>query len=191
SDFDPWSDGELYDPGLNEWQLLPSAGGSRAHHTATRLPSGDVLVVGGGGPTLFGVATNTWIPLGGPQPSFHTATLLQDGQVLIAGGFPCAGPSYLFNPNDRTFRAVATLPGCHWAHTATLLADGRVLAVGGQESLYAADIFDPSTESWVPAASPNQARSKGHFATRLSNGNVLVGGGHRYDPIEEASTELY
>src|SRR4051812_5089257 len=65
----------------------------RLGHTATLLPDGRVLVVGGLGiaPTsttaeLYDPAAGTWTAIEGiPNPPlFHTATLLQDGKVLVA-----------------------------------------------------------------------------------------------------------
>ena len=68
---------------------------ARVNHTATLLPSGRVLVVGGvgsGGTTLssaelYDAPTGTWIvdgtgSLATPR-SLHTATLLPNGKVLV------------------------------------------------------------------------------------------------------------
>jgi hypothetical protein len=74
----------------------------RAFHTATLLPSGQVLVAGGFGrrhyldsAELYDQATGTWtvghLNIG---RSKHTATLLPSGQVLVAGGF---GPGTVGN----------------------------------------------------------------------------------------------
>src|SRR6266704_35929 len=70
-----------------------------AHHTATLLRNGKVLVVGGetvyNGATvvtatseLYDPTTGTWVVTGslkGPRSS-HAATLLGNGQVLVTGG---------------------------------------------------------------------------------------------------------
>jgi Galactose oxidase, central domain/Kelch motif len=73
----------------------------RRHHTATQLPNGDVLVIGGfqsphGGfidaylasAELYSVNTGTWSSAGlmATPRSHHTATLLPSGQVLVTGG---------------------------------------------------------------------------------------------------------
>ncbi|HZH78742.1 MAG TPA: Ig-like domain-containing protein, partial [Archangium sp.] len=79
---------------------------ARAWHTATLLPSGKVLVVGGPGPgsaslasvEVYEPATGAWS--GSPTANMatararHTATLLPSGQVLVAGGWaPTEGSS--------------------------------------------------------------------------------------------------
>ena len=70
---------------------------ARGSHTATLLPNGKVLVVGGTGPgnvslgsaELYDPASGTWTATGSLAMArrFHTATLLPDGKVLVAGGF--------------------------------------------------------------------------------------------------------
>ncbi len=73
---------------------------TRGWHTATLLPNGSVLVVGGvtadavksyplASAELYDSATRTWSATGylntSPRSS-HTATLLPNGKVLVAGG---------------------------------------------------------------------------------------------------------
>ena len=70
---------------------------ARFGHTATLLPNGEVLVVGGiGGNStldsdkveLYDPASGTWRVTGSLATGryWHTATLLPDGKVLVAGG---------------------------------------------------------------------------------------------------------
>jgi hypothetical protein len=69
--------------------------GGRGIFTATLLPSGAVLVIGGfngevgvASAELFDAATGVWTPTEGLHEGRfqHTATLLPDGSVLVAGG---------------------------------------------------------------------------------------------------------
>ena len=69
-------------------------GTAREYHTATLLPSGKVLVVGGLNPTsltsaeLYDPATGMWTSTGSManERDLHRATLLASGKVLVAGG---------------------------------------------------------------------------------------------------------
>jgi len=59
-------------------------------------------------------------------------------------------------------------------HKAVLLMDGRVLVWGSTSPV--AEIFDPSTGVWTNTGNLLSIRED-DFATRLSDGRVLVGGG--------------
>jgi hypothetical protein len=73
---------------------------ARAAHTATLLPNGQVLVVGGGSfggalssTELYNLITNTW-SFGASLTvarDLHTATLLANGKVLVTGGLDASG----------------------------------------------------------------------------------------------------
>src|SRR5437762_181447 len=80
-----------------------SLGQARADHTATLLPDGKVLVVGGlqdgqsgsnyhviSSAELYDPATGTWTTTGNLAKARgdHTATLLSNGKVLVVGGRP-------------------------------------------------------------------------------------------------------
>ena len=88
--YDPTS-GDLGDPGPGSWSSTGLLGTEHSSHTATLLPTGQVLVAGGqggGSAELYDPATGRWAATGsmGTALSSHTATLLPSGQVLVAGG---------------------------------------------------------------------------------------------------------
>ena len=88
---------ELYDPATNRWSLAARLRRGRVKHTATLLPSGQVLVAGGDGAPralghktaeLYDPQTGMWTATGTMQHERddHTATLLPSGLVLVTGG---------------------------------------------------------------------------------------------------------
>ncbi len=139
---------ELYDPAANggagTWSATGSLTTARAYHTATLLPDGRVLVVGGKGngdaplasAEVYDPTANTWRATGGLAFARydHTATLLADGRVLVVGGTGAGGSlasAELYDPATGAWRAAATIAGARALHTATLLPGGKVLVAGG------------------------------------------------------------
>ncbi|GIF78156.1 hypothetical protein Asi02nite_76740 [Asanoa siamensis] len=170
---------------------------ARAAHTATPLPDGRVVVVGGCatdgcGGTDLAVASEIYAgggftagpPLSGPRFN-HTATALGDGRVLVAGGFPDErsapnGTAEVFT-GDR-FAPVGAMTARRGNHTATRLRDGRVLLVGGvsgRSALATAEVFDGDA---FRAVAPMPGPRSRHGAALLADGRVLVVGGQAATP---------
>jgi hypothetical protein len=84
----------LYDPAMGAWAVTGSLATPRKAHTATLLPSGQVLVAGGGNGSaletaeLYDSASERWTTTGSlvTARSGATPVLLLDGHVLSAGG---------------------------------------------------------------------------------------------------------
>jgi hypothetical protein len=175
------------------WTPTGSLNGARYLHTATLLPSGKVLVVGGtdgftslSTAELYDPATGTWTPTAAMAISrdSHTATLLPSGHVAVVGGkngLTSLNSTELYDPVTGTWTAGAFLLATARAHhTATLLPSGRVLVAGGTNngvsSLSTAELGDPETTVWAATGSLGSARAY-HTATLLATGKVLVAGG--------------
>ena len=130
----------------------------RQGHSATVLPNGKVLIVGGdtnftniyaGTATstseIYDPATGTFTLSGNTvsNHSYHTATLLPNGKVLIAGGesmynYHSQGSqndstdkSEIFDPVTGTFSATGNMVYSLFAgHSSTLLNNGKVIIIG-------------------------------------------------------------
>ena len=184
---------------------------ARAAHSATALPNGDVLIVGGfsrdegviGGAELFDARSGRFRAAGTGVTlrQSHSATLLPSGQVLIVGGYDARGgvlaSAELYDPATGRFVATGALQGARAGHEAVLLRDGRVLIVGGVgpgwSFLNSAELFDPRTGRFAPTGAMRVPRES-HVAMRLTDGRVLVAGGHHgrsASIVIESSSELY
>ncbi len=96
-----------------------------AAHTATLLPDGRVLVVGGmdvddhtlASAEIWDPATGSFEPTGSLAEGrdFHTATLLPDGRVLIVGGRGGLHPAEVWDPATGSFSPAGSLAIGHYA----------------------------------------------------------------------------
>jgi hypothetical protein len=142
---------------LNTSTLVP-----RISHTATLLPDGKVLIVGGtkcdvngcsfdllrqsvpfdrllSSAELYDPATETFSATGSMSiaRAFHSATLLNNGTVLVIGGLNPGGGAgaiaEIYDPATGSFTRVGDMAEGRIQNTASLLGDGRVLIAGGFE----------------------------------------------------------
>jgi hypothetical protein len=192
---------ELFDPTTGTFSRaasmdLPRGGGV----SATLLPDGRVLVLGGGpdvgtSAEVYDPVTETFTPTGPTtvvRGGLFSATLLPDGRVLIAGGLvpneagPRATPdptatAEVYDPATGTFTAVGPMAAPRFMHAASILPDGTVLLVGGTHEIRPsrmpvpasdAEIFDPATGTFRMTGSLARPRLS---PTAVSvDGRVLV-----------------
>src|SRR5262249_21768794 len=135
SSFSPISSAELYDPAEGTWTAAVSLRNARYLHTATLLPSGEVLVVGGSSAVsgfldsaeLYDLAAGTWFNTGSLNAGRyqHTATLLPSGKVLVAGGVGCSfacpevlNSAELYDPATGTWTATGSMATARDQHKA-------------------------------------------------------------------------
>ena len=161
------ADADLYDPATGKWSATGTMMISRADHSASLLPNGQVLVAGGetvdfNGVTvasaeLYNPLTGNWTATGSMLLSRErfTANVLQNGQVLVAGGdfwdgvnFGALSECELYDPALGTWSATASMNTPRFGARSVLLRDGRVLEAGGETDF--TDTPTASAELYTP-----------------------------------------
>ncbi len=166
----------------------------RSGHSATLLPNGKVLIVGGmrrnqdfyRSAELYDPSGNRFIPAGEMNVARvgHAAVLLRSGKVLIVGGWIGHGATdaaELYDPASGKFTLIHKMAAVRGRPSVTLLADGDVLVAGGGDSdgpggVSSAEIFRAASGKFEAVGSMHAGRVS-HSATLLNDGRVLLAGG--------------
>jgi WD40 repeat protein len=180
----------------NTWTTAANNVQSVGYQTATLLPDGRVLAVGGQGTKaeLFNPSTGAWsvaASLNRPR-SYATATLLPNGEVLVTGGSDGSAPlasAELYDPTANRWTLTGSMTVGRVLHSATLLANGKVLVAGGEVAsgsntvqTASAELFDPATGRFTATGSMTKARFV-FTLTLLQDGTVLT--------ADNLQTDLY
>ncbi|WP_020630428.1 DUF6603 domain-containing protein [Amycolatopsis alba] len=218
----PVNTATLFDPVSVTWEagVLPLKT-ARLRHSTARLADGRVVAAGGLGADgkplasaeVFDPATKAWADAGNlaTARSGHTATPV-GAQLLVAGGVSERGAALasaeLLDPRTLQWTPLSPMTDARTGHRAVLLTDQKtkkvtgVLVVGGavptgrgERALATCEIYDLATKTWLPTGGLAVPR-KGHQATVLPDGRVLVTGGDAvgvlpYRPESVATAEIY
>jgi hypothetical protein len=180
----------------NTWTTVANNAQAPGYQTATVLPDGRVLAVGGQGTKaeLFNPATGAWSVAAtmNRSRSYATAILLSSGKVLVAGGFDGTAPlasAELYDPATNRWTLTGTMTVGRLEHSAAMLASGKVLIAGGrvQGAGYtvqtaSAEVYDPATGLFAATGSMTKARYV-FTLTPLLDGTVLA--------ADSGQTDLY
>ena len=191
---------EIYDPAVNAWVQTGALNQGRDNHTATVMPDGNIMVVGGyveppdpnagylDTAEVYYSTAGVWHTAAAPmgtKRALHAAVLLQDGRLLVIGGVNASGPTAsveAYDPAAGTWTPQDSLPVALHSPSAVLLPDGLVLVAGGDDGFGEKDTsytFDPNAvagKQWTKRRNMSQARINGTL-TLLPNGLVLAAGG--------------
>ena len=188
-----------YDPATDRWSPVAPLVQARFGHTATLLPDGRVLVVGGSvsktvnsenagsdarnSAEIYSPVGNIWqlvAPMGHAR-SGQSAVLLPDGTVLVIGGDGGAGAATAerYDPRANTWTSAGDLGASRSGFAVTPLLDGDVLVTGGTDAarqpLATATRYVAATKSWQSFPALPTPRT-GHAAVLTNGAALLIGG---------------
>src|SRR5258708_391537 len=144
------------------WSLTGSMNVARVGHTATLLPNGKVLVVGGSSAFLAGGILGMLKNL-----KTHPAVALTSAE--------------LYDPSTAMWSLTGSTHYGRFGHIATLLSNGKVLVTGGYSKTgNTAELYNPKSGKWTRTGSMQVPRDVA-TATLLPSGKVLVAGGFDFD----------
>jgi Kelch motif/Fibronectin type III domain len=195
----------------NTWTSTVTPVEGRFFQMSALLPSGKVLVTGGGDPTGTALANaETYDPTTGKWTFVASMTtarvagaavVLQSGKVLVVGGGTNEGTGAVdtgevYDPVGNTWTPVLNSMSSKRTGlpTAVLLPNGKVLVAGGKDAVgvpvASADLYDPADNMFHPAHAMGTARAEA-ASVLLPSGKVLVAGGTNASNQSETSAETY
>ena len=192
---DALASAEVWDPETGVFEPAGTLIAAREGHTATLLPDGRVLIVGGA--DAMGTSAEIWDPAtmtssatGSPRwAALGGQATLADGRVLVVGGETEDGevsPPEVWDPATGTFGPGTPSPrratrrarcsmtgGCSSSWTSRGCQATRASSAGPRTAM----VWDPATGSYSPAGRLSVPHGGRFTATRLADGRVLVTGG--------------
>lgn len=153
---------EVFEPSTGQWRATGDMTEARGgYQTATLLPDGDVLIVGG----------------------------LVNDPADLAKLPRFSATAEVFDPTAGRFEAVGSMAAPRLLHAAALLSDGTVLVAGGATAVdddglrrtSRAELFDPATDTFRPTG--DLAHPRLQPAIVAADDRVLLLGS--FDPIGE------
>lgn len=129
----------IYNPVTQTWTNTAPLHEARSGHTATRLPNGKVLVVGGNGDNtaeIYDPVAKTWSFVADLNDGWYqpNTILLTNGQVMVLGDGN--NDVEIYDPAADTWTYADSLPVAGNLQTATVLAGGQVVVTGGSVTEY-------------------------------------------------------
>jgi len=158
---------EIFNPSDNRFTACKATlKGGRFRHTASLLPDGKVIVIGGldwgfndlNTTEIYDPVSDTFSdgPLMTTVRSGHTATTLSNGKILVAGGskqthLDVFKTTELYDPLSNSFSPAADMAIARERHFAFIMSDDKVFIGGGIGHLAVSqsEIYDPDSNSFT------------------------------------------
>lgn len=184
------------------WSSTGTMTVARHLHSAVKLQTGSLLVIGGNNESgsnltseVFDPSSKTWGDVATMSVARvgHTTTLLNNGKVLVTGGIgPGTRPCEVYTPGSGWMQTASLQQAKHY-HAAHIMADGKVLIAGGYDgaitNLKTCETYDPASDALSSATDLNHGRIYSYLLPWDNNTLLMIGSGttaERYDPVLNA-----
>jgi hypothetical protein len=206
------ANGEAYDPGLDAWRPLATAGAPSARAAHTAVWTGSKMLVWGGSPAFFNQpgtggaydpVGDTWTAIsltGAPSDRYHHSVVWTGSRMIVWGGLGYQNTGGRYDPVADAWTPTSTVaaPSGRERHTA-VWTGSRMIVWGGAGfvSAYLGDggIYDPAADTWTSmstagAPSPRQAHTAVWTGSKMIVWGGIGGGGLNtdgaaYDPVTD------
>ena len=174
------------------WSSAAAMITQRLDHTAHRLASGKVLVVGGRSvdtpyatTEIYDPVSATWTAAASMKtPRWrHISGALPDGRIVVAGGYTTGGAitptTEIYDPAKDTWTSAGNMTTTYVGRMAAVQPKtGRLVSFGGTDGVFAvtggAQVFDGTT--WIAGPGLVSPRANG-AAVAISSAEIMVCGG--------------
>lgn len=200
----------VYNPNTQVTSVTNPMSFARAGHSATLVPSGHVIVVGGvddsGTPLtsieIYDPTSGTWTTSAGSLTVGvfnHVSTLLSDGTVLVTGGDRGASTMskkvYHYDPVGDTVTPFSDMVTARSLHRAVLLPSNDVLIAGGFDNTHTplvnAEIWSAGSTNCTATGSMHQGRADFGLATIGTSPTTAVAVGNTFGVTGNTTYEVY
>ncbi len=184
---------EIFDPNTLLVTATNAMATARAHHTATLVTNGKVVVVGGiddagnylDSIEIYTPSLGTWTTSNRTLDTGlakHRAVALSGSTVLICGGYngsSARAESYIYDVVGNTLTPVGLLSDERWSFGIVVLPSGDVMVAGGYTSVGTAitsvESFNTGTLSWSALTSLPYGRA--NFGLSVSSTTEVLAAG--------------
>jgi len=188
---------DIYTVATGAWTSTGAMKAARNLPGVALLPSGKVLLVGGGSASqssaeIYDPATNAWTSTSAPSRAhwWPKVVTLPSGKVFVTSGRGDDANNEIYDPTANTWAAAPAFAHARDGGGAVLLSTGKVLFTGGLNGTsFTADaqLFDPVAGTFSAASSMSDARSYMAMAMLADGRALAIGGGNGFSSGPTAS----